>query len=151
MTARFTGWHMLTIMVGFFGLVMAVNILMARYAIATFGGEVVQNSYVASQRFDGWLARARAQDKLGWHAVPSVDSAGWLHVRLTDGAGNAFPALVTVVARHPLGSTPDRRIVLRAQGADHVADAPLPGGRWLLHITVRAGGHQAHYEDEVRA
>ena len=46
MTMRFTGWHMAAILLGFFGLVVAVNLYMAHTAISTFGGTVVENSYV---------------------------------------------------------------------------------------------------------
>ena len=51
----FTGYHMTAILVAFFGVVIVVNFVMARYAVATFGGTVVDNSYVASQEFNGWL------------------------------------------------------------------------------------------------
>ncbi|MGE0776676.1 MAG: FixH family protein, partial [Sphingomonadaceae bacterium] len=56
MTRSFTGRHMAIILIAFFGVVIAVNFYMARMAIGTFGGTVVDNSYVASQRFNGWLA-----------------------------------------------------------------------------------------------
>ena len=151
MTARFTGRHMLAIMLAFFGVVIAVNVMMARAAIGTFGGEVVDNSYVASQRYDDWLKAAAAQKALGWHAVPSVDAQGVLHVKATDASGEPLGGRVIVILRHPLGAMPDRRIELQAVGADQVATQPLPSGRWLLHIEVRAGGHEARFEDEVRA
>lgn len=151
MTQRFTGWHMLTIMISFFGLVIAVNFIMARYAVETFGGAVVENSYVASQRYNGWLRQAAAQKAFGWHAVPSVDAAGRLHLAATDAAGMPLAARVIVVARHPLGRVPDRQIMLRQADVDHVADHALPHGRWLLHIELIAAGHRAHFEDEVTA
>jgi len=72
MTRTFTGWHMTGIVVALFGVVIAVNVLMASYAIGTFGGTVVDNSYVASQRFNSWLAEARTQRDLGWN----VDATG---------------------------------------------------------------------------
>jgi nitrogen fixation protein FixH len=59
MGRQFTGgtWRR---MVAFFGVVIAVNLTMARLAIGSFGGVVVENSYVASQKFNGWLDRPRA-------------------------------------------------------------------------------------------
>ena len=60
----FTGWHMLAICVAFFGVVIAVNVVMADLAISTFSGEVVENSYVASQRFNGWLDEAKAEAEM---------------------------------------------------------------------------------------
>ena len=35
-------------------------------AIGTFGGTVVDNSYVASQNYNRWLADADEQEALGW-------------------------------------------------------------------------------------
>ncbi|MBY0519124.1 MAG: FixH family protein [Sphingomonas sp.] len=151
MTRHFTGWHMLAVMVSFFGLVIAVNVTMATYAIGTFGGEVVENGYVASQRYNGWLKAAADQKALGWHAVPRVDATGRLHIAATDASGRPLDAQVIVVARHPLGRVPDQRIALHRTASDHVADRVLPGGRWLLHIELIAHGHAARFEDEVRA
>ena len=80
MTKPFTGWHMATILVGFFGIVIAVNVYMARAAIKTFGGTVVDNSYVASQEFNGWLAAAHKQERLGWDTRLSLVAGR--HVRI---------------------------------------------------------------------
>ena len=41
MAKEFTGRHMTAILVGFFGVVIAVNLTMASYATGTFGGVVV--------------------------------------------------------------------------------------------------------------
>ena len=65
MTAkRITGRTMTAILCAFFGVVIAVNILMATIATRTFGGVVVENSYVASQEYNGWLAQSRRQRDL---------------------------------------------------------------------------------------
>ena len=58
MSRPFTGRHMAMILVAFFGVVIVVNLIMARYASSTFGGIVVENSYVASQEFNKWLDEA---------------------------------------------------------------------------------------------
>ncbi|MFZ4382234.1 MAG: FixH family protein, partial [Sandarakinorhabdus sp.] len=82
----FTGRSFAIIIVGFFGVVVAVNITMARLASGTFGGTVVDNSYVASQKYNGWLAQARAQDRLGWATPLTLDAQR--HVRIgVPGAG----------------------------------------------------------------
>ena len=60
-TGPFTGRHITMILVAFFGVVIAVNLVMAHYASSTFGGVVVENSYVASQEYNQWLHEA-AQD-----------------------------------------------------------------------------------------
>ena len=151
MTRPFTGWHMLALMIAFFGLIIAVNVTMATYAVGTFGGEVVANSYVASQRFNGWLARARKQDRLGWHVAPAVDGAGRLRIAATDASGHPIEGRIVVTARHPLGRVPDLVIRMGASGRGYVADHALPHGRWILQIDLRANGHDAYFENEVRA
>ena len=54
---RFTGYHATMIIVAFFAVVVGVNMVMARFALSTFGGTVVDNSYVASQKYNEWLKR----------------------------------------------------------------------------------------------
>ena len=53
-----TGKHVLVITVGFFGVIIAVNLLMAYKAISTFPGLEVSNSYVASQKFNSYIEKA---------------------------------------------------------------------------------------------
>jgi len=64
----FTGRHAAILLVLFFGVVIAVNLTMARLASGSYGGEVVKNSYVASQNFNKWLGEAQRERSLGWTA-----------------------------------------------------------------------------------
>ena len=114
----FTGWHMATILVAFFGIVIAVNLVNARYAGATFGGVVVENSYVASQQFNDWLDEAKTENALGWDAVTTWRPDGRLVVALR---GVPTGAAVKGVARHPLGRMPDRALCARRGRGCHPA------------------------------
>ncbi len=58
-----TGRKVLLITFAFFGVIIAVNFVLAFKAISTFPGLEVENSYVASQQFD---ALRKAQIGLGW-------------------------------------------------------------------------------------
>jgi nitrogen fixation protein FixH len=137
MTRRFTGWHFTGIIVAFFGVVIAVNMTMAVLATRTFGGVVVENSYVASQEYNRWLAAARRQDRLGWRVTPSLDTGR--HVLLS---ANVAGLSVSGFARHPLGRAAD--IPLRFDR--HLrSDRPLPPGRWAVHLIVRRGAEQARF------
>ena len=69
-SSAFTGKHMAAVFIGGFGVVIAVNLVMASYAVGSFHGTVVDNSYVASQHYNGWLKQATASRALGWQAVP---------------------------------------------------------------------------------
>ena len=148
MTKAFTGRHMAMIMVGFFGVIIAVNFTMARYATSTFGGIVVENSYVASQEFNGWLEEAKKQRALGWDAVTTWRPDNRLAVRLT---GVPAGAKVSATARHPLGRLPDREIAFVPNGNGRVlSTSELPDGRWLLRLEVTAGGQTWRREEEMR-
>jgi nitrogen fixation protein FixH len=140
-TARpFTGKHIALILVGFFGVVIAVNVLMARLATSTFGGVVVENSYVASQQFNGWLKEASAEQALGWKADIVRDAQGRATVALRDSNGKAIAAAkVTAIAQHPLGQRPETDLVLHETVPGTYA-APLEAGRWRVNVMVEAEG-----------
>ena len=140
-TARpFTGWHMAGILIGFFGVVIAVNLWMASLAIGTFGGTVVDNSYVASQRYNGWLEAARAQDRLGWTVTTGFDRERHLVVTVTGRDGAVTGAHGTAVLRHPLGREPERTVAFVAAGDGGLRSRlPVPPGRWHLDLVITQG------------
>ena len=148
---HFTGRHATMILVAFFGVVISVNIVMASFALSTFGGTVVDNSYVASQHYNEWLARADAQDRLGWDRSVTVDADR--HVRLAvrkDGAAVEGLRIVATL-RHPLGQAPARamRFAPAADGTLRSLDA-LPAGRWQLDLSVHHGADEARYRVDLQ-
>ena len=148
MTKAFTGRHMAAIMVAFFGVIIAVNFTMARFATATFGGRVVENSYVASQEFNGWLEEAEKQRALGWDAITTWRPDNRLAVQLS---GVPAEAKVSAISRHPLGRLPDREIAFVPNGEGRfLSTSTLPEGRWLLRLEVTATGHRWRREEEMR-
>lgn len=142
----FTGRHMAAVMLGFFGIVIAVNVLMATLAAGTFGGVVVENSYVASQQFNRWLDQAGAERGLGWHADIRRAADGTIAVALK---GVPAGATVTGEAWHPLGRAPDRVLHFAPAGTGFRSRETFPAGRWRIRITVRAGASQWHGEQRV--
>lgn len=150
MTRRFTGRHMLTIMLGFFGVVIAVNVTMATLAETTFGGTVVDNSYVASQRFNAWLHDARAQERLGWQTALGLDRGRHVTLAARDGDGPLGGAAVQAIASHPLGRAPDIALAFRPAGVGaYVAQTPLPPGRWIVRLEISRGGATKRLQESV--
>ena len=147
----FTGRHMTAILIAFFAVVMAVNFTMARFAMSTFGGKVVENSYVASQHYNEWLKRAEAQERLGWDETVSLDSAR--HVLLTVRKnGQPITGLgVSATVNHPVGRTAPAALRFEA-AADGVlrSTRPLAAGRWQLDLIVRRGADEARYRKDVQ-
>lgn len=147
MTRRFTGWHMTAILVGFFAVVIAVNVTMARLASSTFGGALAENGYVASQDYNRWIADARRQDQLGWSATARVEQG---HLVL-DVTGVSFPA-ADVRLVHPLGRLKEVRLTMHTTASNRlVSTERVPPGRWEVHLVIRSGGRSARYIDEVSA
>ena len=152
MTRGFTGWHMTAIVVAFFGIVVAVNFTMAYFAISTFGGTVVDNSYVASQKYNRWLAEARAQQALGWSIGVGIDAARRVRIDARSSVGPLLGASVSAVAAHPLGRIPEQRLAFADAGnGGFLATVPLPAGRYLLRILIRRDGREARFKGSVPA
>ena len=153
MTVRpFTGWHMTALLCVFFGVVIGVNLLMATDAMRTFSGTVVENSYVASQRYNAWLESGRRQKALGWTAPVSIGPDQ--HLAVWPAAHGVALSNVTIVAvaTHPLGRVASRALgFTRLPDGRYRANEILPHGRWLLRIDMRGPGGEAHFDDEVHA
>ena len=135
---------MTIILVVFFGVVIAVNVLMARLATQTFSGVVVDNSYVASQHYNTWLDEAAKEKTLGWKAAVEHRADGRVVVRFTGSAAAAVPdkAVLSGEAWHPLGQVADHDLDFEQQ-ADHsyLSTAPLAKGRWRLRFKLEGEGH----------
>lgn len=145
----FTGRHMAIIMVAGFAVVMAVNFTMASFAIGGFHGVVVENSYVASQKFNGWLEEADKARALGWEVSPARAADG--HVVLTAAgvpAGTAF----TATLRRPLGKEEHAALTFHrtSEGAWR-SDQPIAPGRWLIRLAAEAEGSFWAEESELRS
>lgn len=132
---EFTGRHMLLITVSFFGVIIAVNVLMAVAASTTWTGLVVDNSYVASQQFQEKADAARHQAEAGW-TMDVAYEAGTLVVRaLDDGVPLALED-VTAFVRRPVGGHDDATVPL-VPGADGYRGAiALAAGVWDVAITT---------------
>lgn len=143
MTRKFTGRHIAAILVAFFGVVIAVNFTMAFLASSTFGGLVVKNSYVASQKFNDWIQQARDEDALGWTLETERLQDGRLKLSLSNAEGPLVGAVVTATARHPVGRDEDVTLAFRALGdGAYESITALPEGRWLVHVRASLNGAQ---------
>lgn len=139
--SEFTGKHMLFSMVAFFGVIITVNMIMARFAVTTWSGLVVPNTYVASQQFNAKAEESRAIAAKGYAVELRSDAEG-LSVVLTDNQGQPADAQsVSAALRRPVGTDDDREIVFKARG-EGVFTAPgrLAEGEWIAHLTAKGDG-----------
>lgn len=142
---EFTGKHMLATMVAFFGVIITVNLVMARFAITTWSGLVVPNTYVASQEFNGRAAKSRAIAALGYQ-IDLGSNVDGLSIVFTDADGE--PAVVdSLVAqlRRPVGTHQDREMVLtRDPDGVYRAAGELLEGEWIATVTATRGGEMIY-------
>ncbi|TGD67662.1 nitrogen fixation protein FixH [Tabrizicola sp. WMC-M-20] len=134
---EFTGRKMAIVMVSFFGVIMAVNFLMAYKAVSTFPGLEVKNSYVASQKFDTIRA---AQQELNWTMTPDYDAADRrLYLAFTDSDGQ--PAQITdlsVLVGRSTAARDDQTPDFTYAANLWTTPLDLEPGKWLLRVEARA-------------
>ncbi len=132
------GWHVLLIMLGFFGVMFAVNGVFLYHAITSFPGEDVKKSYVQGLNYNDTLASRAAQAELGWTAEAGLQD-DQLIFRLRDAEGAAL-SNYTVIGelRRTATRDGDQAIIYTAQAdGEYVADAgALAPGQWALRINV---------------
>lgn len=147
----FTGWHMTTILVSFFAVVMAVNFTMARMAISTFGGTVVDNSYVASQNYNIWLNAADRQDRLGWQVVARLDSERHILVSVEKNGAALDGIRASGDALHPLGRKEDQALSFVTVGDGELrSKEALPQGRWNVRLALRKSADIFHLREPLQ-
>ena len=137
---KFTGWHMLAVMLAFFGVIIAVNVTLAVFASTSWSGFVVKNSYVASQEFNSKAAVARAQEALGWTSK-LVIAGGTIRYSLMDSKDRPVAVTgATATFRRPAYEAEDEMIPLTVTpDASLVASRTLRDGIWIVELLTEAG------------
>jgi nitrogen fixation protein FixH len=143
---RLTGRMVFACLVVFFATVVAVNVVMIRAAISTFGGLETANPYQAGLAFNRDHAAAQAQDGRAWKVTANLvrrsGDIAELSVKLHDSNGHPITgvALAATLA-HPADARRDQSITLvqRAAG-EFVGTADVPPGFWDLIIDASHDG-----------
>lgn len=143
MTGPFTGRMALAVIGGGFAVVIAVNLTLATLASRSHPGLVVQNSYVASQKFNGWLAEGRAQKAMGWKVAASADAAT-LSLSAENALGAPLSGLTAVATlEHPLGAQPSRDLPLaEVAPGRYAAPHGLAAGQWRAEVRLSRGSER---------
>lgn len=144
----FGGRHLALLMAGFFGVVIAVNGLLAVLAGGSWTGLVVQNAYVASQHHNEELEDARRQDALGWRSEIRAEPDRIVLVLRDrrDSPVSGIPFDLRLSRATHEGE--DRRLRLdeRAPGT-YTADAALARGLWLAELRTTAESPVSYRRD----
>ena len=133
---KFTGKHMLALMVGGFGIIITVNLGMAYMAISTFPGVEARSPYVASQTFE---VNRDAQDALGWDVVATLDD-GLLTLAIMDQAGQPVqPVVIKAIFGRATHTGEDHTPDFAWNGRALTAMVPSRDGYWNLRLELEAG------------
>jgi nitrogen fixation protein FixH len=144
-----TGGKVLFMLVAFFGVVFAVNFLMAKLAIDTLPGTEVDSAYSASLAYEKEIAAAHDQNARNWqvdaHIQRGADGSATLQVEARDGSGLPMSGLKFQGRfERPADGRADQAITLAEVGGGiYRGSAPLVApGQWDLVLEGDAAGQR---------
>lgn len=143
-----TGRIVLLCLLGFFGVVVAVNAVMIRAATTTFGGVETASAYKVGLAFNHEIAAGHAQEARHWSVngklAHNAVGEATLSVTVRDRNGAPPPAIaLTARLLHPADTRRDHAIAVRqiAPGVFH-GDVHADAGQWDLRIDITRDGEQ---------
>jgi nitrogen fixation protein FixH len=148
-SGTFTGWHMLAILVAFFGVIIAVNVTMATFASTSWSGLISKDTYVASQDFNIEAAKAHRWAAEGFKGEFTVHSPT-LEYRL-EGPAAKVERLVQISAifHRPVGDRQDFTVTLKRTSAGlFTLQHDLPAGQWIVDLAAIENGETVYHEAE---
>lgn len=143
-----TGRLVLLMLLAFFGVVIGVNVIMARYAVTTFAGVETESSYKAGLAFTAEHQAAERQAARHWGVSVQLLSPGGdareVMVRVLDASGKPLSDLVPDAEfSHPTDSRRDVVLALVPLGdGRYRARAAAGAGQWDLVIDFAQGGER---------
>lgn len=144
-----TGRKVLFMLVAFFGVVFAVNFLMAKLAIDTLPGTEVDSAYSASLAYQNEIAAARDQNARNWkvdaHIQRGPDGGATVQVEARDNSGAPMSSLkFQGRLERPTDRRADQPVGLSEVGIGvYRGSAPLIApGQWDLVLEGDAAGQR---------
>ena len=138
---KFTGTHMMLLMICFFGVIIIVNFTMAYLASSSWTGLVVKNTYVASQQYNEHLEAAEAQREMGLSSSVSYHQS-LLVFTVTDKSGNAVEIENAILKiGRPAFEQADKVLhFMPAPNKSRKITVQLDPGIWVLEISGTVSG-----------
>ncbi len=123
-TRVLTGRMVLGCLLAFFAIVAAVNAVMIRAAVSTFGGVETESSYKAGLAFAQDIAAAQTQQSRNWQVKAEVsstrDGITLIEMSVRDAADQPISGLDAIVRfTHPTDRRFDRVVVMHENSAGH--------------------------------
>lgn len=141
---KLTGFHVLLIVIAFFGVMIAVNVAFISAAVKTYPGVSEKKSYFQGLHYNDTLADRAAQAQLGWKAevseVMREENAGVIVLRMKDADGGVLTGLaLTGTLKRPAHSGEDQTLEFaHAGGGEYrAAIAAFSAGAWDLNAQAQ--------------
>lgn len=150
-----TGRHVLFLMLGFFGVIIATDSYLVYKAVSTFGGLETQNAYRKGLTYNERIAEERAQEALGWTKDARLDN-GELRVTIRDKDQKGVEGLqISALFGRPATNTEDRTLTLTQVGSgEYMATVgDIAPGNWVATMEARealTGSGAVVYQSKVR-
>jgi nitrogen fixation protein FixH len=145
---RLTGWHVLAMVLVFFGIIFVANFFLIRAAVGTFSGTESDTAYKDGLAYNSELEAARRQDALGWIVEARVarDASGLARVDVKGAdKGQPLGGLEGAVRlEFPADKRFDRSGDLAAAGTGRwrAEIENVPAGQWDVVITLSKDGQR---------
>ncbi|MEZ6030875.1 MAG: FixH family protein [Hyphomonadaceae bacterium] len=145
-TKGLRGIHVLWWISGFFAVIIALDTLFVTWALQSFPGEEVKNSYVLGLDYNREVERRREQEKLGWTSEVGLEQADdtRLVVRMNGADQAPVTGLAVSASVHVIGEA-DATTIDLAEGApgEYTASLAAPSqARLELSISARRHGEE---------
>lgn len=152
---RWTGWHTLATLVGFFGVIFTVNGIMTYIALSTFSGIETPNAYQFGRDYNQTLEAAAAQQALGWQVgfdevfAPTPEGANarvTISVRDTnDMPLTGLSGALTFWRPVARGDDVEAQLVETAPGIYSTSAALSARGHWEMRLLFARNGADPYY------
>ena len=145
---RWAGLTVLLALLGFFGVVFAVNGVMIFAALSTLTGVDTASAYQAGRMFEHDVAMAHAQDARHWQVDAKViviaDSARRVFVVARDASDRPLGGMaLSVTFERPTDRRLDRDIAVAEDSPGNFhGRAEIPAGQWDLVIALSRNGDE---------
>ncbi|MBA4130616.1 MAG: hypothetical protein C0519_04240 [Hyphomicrobium sp.] len=155
MFKEITGRHVLFLMLGFFGVIIATDAFLVYKAVSTFGGIETQDAYRKGVTYNERIAEERAQEARGWTKDARLEK-GELRVTVRDKDQKGVEGLqISAMFGRPATNTEDRTLTLTPVGpGEYMATlGDIEPGNWVATMEAReslTGTGAVVYQSKVR-